>query len=217
MSAPLARGALTQLQELLQSLHGVAAQPAADFLVSAAEKERLCPGAAPHEALLVSEEGEELRIGLYLDDEVLRGLTIPHTAPWTATRLQAFCHAAEGLSHYLYLCFCAVQGRRVSLLELEAQAEVDKYLCVVLQLWATGRRAASGRLRELLFDRARLREGLTGSERERYQTASALGGSAARSLEVRFVREGRLEGLLREARRLYRLAGPDKLSAFNRP
>ena len=58
-------------------------------------------------------------------------------------RLSGFCAAAEGVSHFLYLAHRAGQGGQVSQLELEAQGELDKYLSVVLLLWATGRRGAS--------------------------------------------------------------------------
>ena len=51
-------------------------------------------------------------------------------------------------------------------------------------------------------------------ERERYRVAGALAGACARALEARYVVQGRLDGLLREVRRLYRLGGGEKLSAF---
>ena len=97
---------------------------------------------------------------------------------------------------------------------MEAQGELDKYLSVLLQLWAVGRRGGSSRLRHLLFDRAKLRAGLDAAERERYRLASALAAACARALEARYVVQGRLDGLLREVRRLYRLSGGEKLSAF---
>ena len=49
---------------------------------------------------------------------------------------------------------------------------------------------------------------------ERYRLASALAAAAASVLEARYVITGRLEALLREVRRLYRLGGGEKLSAF---
>ena len=104
--------------------------------------------------------------------------------------------------------------RPVSQLELEAQGELDKYLCVLLQLWAVGRRSASEQLRHRLFDRTALRNGLPAAEKERYRVAGALAAACARALETRFVLQGRLDGLLREARRLFRLGGGEKLSAF---
>ncbi len=205
---------LAQLQQLLQSIHGVQAAPVREFLVDRTFRERHAPRSSPHEALLVRENGEELHVALFLDDTVLAQLARPSGSPWTQERLQGFCAAAEGVSHFLYLAHRAGQGGQVSQLELEAQGEIDKYLAVLLQLWATGRRSASRELRRRLFERTALRAGLTMPERERYRVASALAAACTRAWEGRYVLAGRLDALLREARRLYRLAGGEKFSAL---
>ena len=205
---------LAQLQQLLQSIHGIQAAPVGGFLVDRAFRERHAPLSSPHEALLLRERGEELHVALFLDDSVLAHLSRSATDPWTQERLQGFCAATEGVSHFLYLAHRAGQGGQVSQLELEAQGEIDKYLAVMLQLWATGRRKASREVRRRLFERSVLRPGLTASERDRYRLASALASACARGWEARYVLAGQLDGLLREARRLYRLAGGEKFSAL---
>lgn len=207
---------LVQLQRLLQSIHGVHAAPVQDFLVGPETRAALAPSSSPHEALLVSERGEELHVGLFLEERVLAQLSRPAHEPWTHERLSGFCAAAEGVSHFLYLAHRAAHDRQVSQLELEAQAELDKYLAVLLQLWATGRRSASGALRHRLFERASLRTGLGAAERDRYRLAGALAAACARALEARFVVAGRLDALLREVRRLYRMSGGEKFSALAR-
>ena len=198
--------ALLQLQQLLQSIHGVQAEEITGFLVDS-------PGSGD-EALIVSEHGEELHVGLHLDERVLAQLSRAVHDPWTHERLSGFCAAAEGVSHFLYLVHRAGQGGQVSQLELEAQGELDKYLTVVLQLWATGRRAASPALRHRLFERWELKPGLAAHERDRYRLASALAAACARALEARYVLAGRLDALLREVRRLYRMSGGEKFSAL---
>jgi len=207
--------ALAQLQQLLQSVHGVEeTAPVGQFLIGAAERERLAPHSSPDEALLVLESGGELHVALFLDERVLAQLDNQHDAPWSQERLSGFCAAAEGVSHFLYLAHRAQACRQVSQLELEAQAEVDKYLAVLLQLWAVGRRSASAQLRRRLFEGAALRPGLSAAERDRYRLASALAAACTRALEARFVLTGRLDSLLREVRRLFRLSGGEKLSAL---
>ena len=205
---------LAQLQQLLQSIHGVQAAPVRDFLVDRAFRERHAPRSSPHEALLLRENGEELHVALFLDDAVLAQLARSACDPWTQERLAGFCAAAEGVSHFLYVAHRARQGGQVSQLELEAQGEIDKYLAVILQLWATGRRTASQELRRRLFQGSVLRPGLSAPERDRYRLASALAAACARAWEARYVLQGRLDALLREARRVYRLAGGEKFSAF---
>jgi len=207
--------ALSQLQQLLQSVHGLEETiEARDFLVDESVCRALAPDSSSDEALLVSESGDELRVGLFLGEPALAQLARGAREPWTAERLSGFCAAAEGVSHFLYLMHRARARRPVSQLELEAQGELDKYLTVLLQLWAVGRRGASAALRHRLFERATFRPGLSAAEIERYRLASSLAGACARALETRFVLSGRLDGLLREVRRLYRLGAGEKLSAF---
>ena len=207
--------AVSQLQRLLMSVHGVEeTAQAKDYLVGPAVREHVAPEASADEALLLSEAGDELHVGLFLGEPVLAQLSHGAEAPWSHERLRGFCAAAEGVSHFLYLLHRARARRPVSQLELEAQGELDKYLCVLLQLWAVGRRGASAELRHRLFDRVTLRSGLAAAEKERYRVAGALAAACARALEARYVAKGRLDGLLREVRRLYRLGGGEKLSAF---
>jgi hypothetical protein len=206
---------LAQLQGLLQSIHGIHAAPVHDFLIGRAVREQLAPGSSPHEVLLLRENGQELHVALFLDDSVLAQLGRGAHEPWTHERLAGFCAAAEGVSHYLYVAHRARQGGQVSQLELEAQAELDKYLAVLLQLWATGRRGASARLRQRLFESSALRPGLPHAERERYRLASALAAACAKALEARYVLSGKLDALLREVRRLYRMSGGEKFSALS--
>ena len=196
------------------SIHGVEAEPVEEYLVDAAARDRLAPFASKSEALLVSEYGEELRVGLFLAEGVLSQLDRGAGEPWTHDRLSAFTTAAEGVSHFLYLQHRAKALRPVSQLELEAQGELDKYLTVLLQLWAVGRKAASPELRHRLFERSSLRPGLSPAERDRYLLASALAAACARALERKYVHTGRLDGLLREVRKLYRLSGGEKFSAL---
>jgi hypothetical protein len=206
--------ALAQLQQLLQSLNGVSAAPIGSFLVDETARRRLAPQASPDEALLVLESGDTLHVALFLNEQALAQLSRGSSEPWSRERLSGFCAAAEGVSHFLYLAWRAGQGGQVSQLELEAQAELDKYLAVLLQLWAIGRRAASPVLRKQLFEKWSPRPGLSPLERDRYRLASTLAAACAKALEARFVLEGRLEALLREVRRLYRLSGGEKFSAL---
>jgi len=121
--------------------------------------------------------------------------------------------AAEGISHFVYLATRAGQGRRMSLLELELQAEVDKFAVLLVPTWGTGRRALarlSSALRHRLFDGVRYLEHLDAEERGRYRRANQLAAGYARWLEHRFVGSGDLEGLLRELRATYRRGTSDK-------
>src|SRR5947209_13043752 len=81
--------ALTQLQRLLMSVHGVEeTAQARDYLVGTALRDRLAPQASSDEALLVSEGGDELHVALFLGEPVLAQLARGAEAPWTHARLR---------------------------------------------------------------------------------------------------------------------------------
>jgi hypothetical protein len=207
---------LAFLQDELEIIYGVEAPRVHEYLVGrdAASAAGVAPRAP--EELLVLEEEDGVALGLYLDDEVMSAAADvdPHDRrPQLVARgaLAALACAAEGVSHFVYLATRAAAGRPVSLLELEVQAEIDKFALLVLHLWRRGLRRMSPALRRRLFERVRYHAHLGREELERYQEANRLGGGYARWLEGRYVGEADLDGLLRELRRLYRLGGAEKL------
>jgi hypothetical protein len=204
-------------QEELEAIYGVQAPRVVDFLLDR-EGARASAGGEPRtpEALLVRESEQGLELGLFLDDEVVEATATadPHdprpllTAPSALPRLAC---AAEGVSHFVYLATRAAAGRPVSLLELEVQAEVDKFALLVLHLWRRGLRKLSPALRRRLFERVRYHAHLAADELERYRVANRLGGGYARWLEDRYVDPADVDGLLRELRASYRLGGGEKI------
>jgi hypothetical protein len=217
--APPARAAATLdfLQEQIQAMNAVRAPPVLGYLVERAGAR--ASGAEPRasEELLVLEVEDGIEIGLFLDDGVLvaaaaaahRGGARMLARP----NLEGITAAAEGISHFVYLATRAEEGRRMSLLELELQAEVDKFAVLLLQLWPRGGRrlvGLSAGLRRRLYEDIRFLEHLDGEETERYRTANRLASGYARWLEVRFVAQGDREGFLRELRATYRLGTAEK-------
>ncbi len=203
-------------QSELEAIYGVRAPRVEDFLV---DRERACAAAgeprAP-EALLVREGEDGLELGLFLDEAVRETAlrTDPHDPRPRLTRratLNPLAAAAEGVSHFVYLSTRALAGRPVSLLELEVQAEVDKFALLVLHLWRRGLRRLSPALRGRLFERVRYHAHLGDEELERYRLANRLGGGYARWLEEHYVDGADVEGLLRELRATYRLGGGEKI------
>lgn len=212
---------LAYLQAEFEAIYGVEAPRVGDFLLG--RDGARAAGAEPGrpEALLVLEEADGLWLGLYLDEAVLRRAAAAdpnHPRPQLTrrSRLDDVACAAEGVSHFVYLAVRAEADRPVSLLELEVQAEVDKFALLVLHLWRRGLRRLSGALRRRLFERVGYRAGLGEEARQRYRTANRLGSGYARWLEGRFVEEADAEGLLRELRASYRLGGGEKLGHLAR-
>jgi hypothetical protein len=115
--------------------------PVEDFLLT--DRASLPEGALPcEEQLLVSGEGDTVYLSLYVDAAVLARLA-RGSEPWhlSSENLGDWLTALEGVSHFQYLTYHAGFDRPVSMLELELQAEVDKYVsCLeVLRVQAPGR------------------------------------------------------------------------------
>jgi len=162
----------------------------------------------PREQLLVSQSGQELSLGLFLDGQALANLQRHDPAGGLCEQnFWDFCLAVEGVSHFIYVALCAARDRSVTALELELQAEVDKFVsCTVVQ----GERDAAG-LRERLYERVSLDEDLDPDERERYRIANDQARRFSLSLERRYLARGRVEEMLGELRRFYRLGLQEKL------
>jgi hypothetical protein len=212
-----ARHTLAFLQRELEAIYGVEAPRVQEFLVEGDAARAAGRSPRAPEELLVLEEADGVSVGLYLDDQVVAAAARadPHDPrPRLTARaaLGKMACAAEGVSHFVYLATRAAEGRPVSLLELEVQAEVDKFALLLLHLWRRGLRRMSPALRRRLFERVRYHAHLAADERARYEEANRLGGGYARWLEGRYVQDADIDGLLRELRRTYRRAGRDKIA-----
>jgi hypothetical protein len=206
----LPEGLLVDVQRRLESLYALDPQaPVTDFLIpeeAAAEY----PGGGSR--TLVAQHGDELAVGVLLDPAVREGLRGSDPRVRLDERnLGAFSTLTEEVSHFLFVMYCAGSARSTTELELELQAEVDKYLTAVLLLSLQNEGAVSTRLRELLFRRYRLAAGLSRDRAERYRSASRLADRYCGFLESRFLRQRRLADLRREARRFYRMGQRGKL------
>ncbi len=212
-----ARETLAFFQSELEAIYGVEAPRVHAFLLG---RDAACAaGRAPRapEELLVFEEEDGVALGLYLDDAVMEAAAgaDPHNRRprlFSRASLGPLACAAEGVSHFVYLATRAAAGRRVSLLELEVQAEVDKFAVLILHLWRRGLRRMSGALRRRLFQLVRYHGHLRSEELSRYREANRLGGGYARWLEGRYVEGADIDGLLRELRASYRLGAGEKLA-----
>jgi hypothetical protein len=123
--------------------------------------------------------------------------------------LEAYCQLAEGVSHFLYVIRAAEQGRSVTLLELEAQAEIDKFALCILPGWRRGPTWADN-LRRRLFEKVSFLPTLGKEERWRYQEANRLSGTYCRRL-LRHVARDRMDRFLSDLRYSYRLGAGAKL------
>ncbi|HVE86623.1 MAG TPA: hypothetical protein VND93_27385 [Myxococcales bacterium] len=205
---------LEQLQDHLEAIYGYSCGERAERFVVSAEAARQLGGSvrAPEE-LLVAEAGGALEVALYLDPALLAWAHAHGEEPAARVmdaNLDSFCQLTEGVSHFMYLARAAQEDRHVSLLELEAQAEVDKFASCLLHRWGEGVLQWARLLLHRLFEKISYREGLSDAERWRYQEANRLARSYCGRL-MPHVQERRLDRLLGELRHMYRLGAEAKL------
>lgn len=202
---------LERLQRGLERLYRIDTRLAIhDFVIDDQGRRSLGVARAPREQLLVSQTGGDLELGVFVDDAVLANLH--RHDPGRALHehnFGDFLLALEGVSHFVYVAFCAHAQRQVSALELELQAEIDKYVTCLIMLGAEPER--SDVLRRRLYRQFTFEEDLDPDERDRYRAANANAHRYSASLERRYVRKRRLGDMLRELRRFYRMSLPAKL------
>ena len=207
------------MQRHLHAIYAVEAPDVREFLVPPELLPRYAPGhREAREWVLVRERRDGVDIGVYLDPRDVE--RVESLGPQAASEeaLPALCNVTEGVSHFLLLFRRAARDEPVSLLELEAQAEVDKYVTVTLHRRhrrsareAEGPRAERGhseQLRRRLFREARLADGLHPEERERYTEAARLADRYCARLEAC----PDTSSMLGELRRFYRLSGPARMA-----
>lgn len=210
---------LRELQKLIAGLYDAPAEhDVYDFLITDAAHAAALQGgtAAPptDEQLLVAEDSDGVEISLYLDRAVIERLDARCPLRLLSEEnLADYCTALEGVSHFHYFVWSAGRERHVSLLELELQAEVDKYASALRLMLEQREGRFPAELFERLFDRAQFAPYLSASERTRYEEAHCFAARFCRRLEERFLRrrQARPDGLLAELRAFYRLGRHAKL------
>jgi hypothetical protein len=194
-----------------------------DYVISSETCARFGVDAA-HGAVVVRHapsEGE-VQLGLYLEEESIRRLSeIDLTADIGAENFEALVTAIEEVSHFAYLMFSAERERSVTQLELELQAEVDKYVTSLLLLASDDGSCAPRDLLDRVFGDFEVRRGLSPERRSRYEEATALasrycsyalGEADASALQG----PTRLRSLLSELRGFYRLTQTGKIGRIHR-
>jgi hypothetical protein len=217
---------LKRLQDLIGGIYDVSiGHDVYDFLVT---DRRHLPAAARNsgptdEELIVSqpEEGTsgELAMSLYLDPQLLERLG--RADPMKSLHdgnVADYWTALEGVSHFLYLAWNAGHDKPVSLLELEMQAEVDKYVASYWLMRQQFPERFPAELLRLLFERTRIDPRLAAGREDMYRQASRYAERFCRRLErsLRGAR-GRSQGeVLAELRRFYRLTNARKVAHIER-
>jgi hypothetical protein len=207
---------LARVQRGLETLYRVDTGVAVDdFMIDEPTRAHLAPARKPREQLLVCEEQGEMSLALFIDPRVLSNLAEHDPGHRLGDHnLGDFLLAVEGVSHFIYAICCARAERPVTQMELELQAEVDKYVtCLLTTEAAAGQSEA---LRHRLFVDSHYEDDLDHDEHDRYRAANDNAHRYAAWLEATFVATRRIPEMLAELRRFYREGLSAKLARIAR-
>ena len=207
---------LSKLQNHLASIYRAdTGYDVADFLITdrslatALGRDSLL--ASVEETVLLAQEDDELELSIFLDQQLLSRIhghdPLNHLQ---AELLDDLWRVLEGISHFNYIAWSAARDRSVTLLELEMQAEVDKYVSTWLLANSQDGCDFAHRLHSWLFEKVSFNPDLTEEQIERYQTANDFAARFCHGLMQR-MQQNRRAGM-RELRRFYRLSQTDMIS-----
>lgn len=207
---------LVQLQQRLNDIYQTgAAYDVRDFLITDIATARrlgqssMLPGT--EETLLFAGHGDELAVSLYLSEELLFRLEARDPmARLEAAALADLWKVVEGISHFNYVAWKASQDRKVSLFELELQAEIDKFVSTAQLASEQGDADLARNLHRWLFDEVGFCDGLDAEQQDRYRAANDYAARFCRRLGLDVA--ARDDEVLAELRHFYRLPMTDKIS-----
>jgi hypothetical protein len=207
---------LRRVQRGLEALYRVdTGVEVGDYVVGADLRDALVAARKPREQLLVWETDGEMALALFICPRALANLTSHDPARRLGDHnFGDFLLAVEGVSHFIYAIRCARAERRVSQLELELQAEVDKYVTCLLT--TEPETAVSAELRRRIFGDADYDPDLDHDEHARYRAANDNAQRYTAWLEQAFVARRKIPEMLAELRRFYRMGLAAKLAAIAR-
>jgi hypothetical protein len=209
---------LGTMQASLADLYGLeVAYDVHDFLITDRRlANALGGGRDVDEKLLIAEDDGAAEVSLFLCEKLVERLARNDpTADLNGGNLADFWTAFEGVSHFTYFAFKAARDHRVTLLEMELQAEVDKFVATAMLLRRQGESPPPG-LHRWLFELPRYDEQLSPSEYERYERANHYAGKYCRRLWPRLKAGYCADDLRRELRHFYRLPREQKIDHIDR-
>lgn len=204
-----------RIQARLCGYYGIEGEPAVDAFIDAS----VDPGGGEREALLIRDGGHDLELSLRLPRSAVDAGRHPS--------FDELCQVIEGVSHFVYVAERARRELPATQLELELQAEVDKYILFAHgpALDARAALAASpegarpvrfepnraARLRAMLFERVTFLDPEGTEPGDRYRMANDLAARFAGRLERRFARHGRFDQMRAALRRFYCAGQTEKI------
>lgn len=202
------------LQQQLSTIYGLDRQyDIRDFLVT----DRVLAQALGNmlddteESLLISHDDDEVSCSLFLDSDMLQ--RVESCRPLEKLRahmLDDLWKVIEGVSHFSCVAWKAAADRKLSLLELELQGEIDKFVSTMLIAMQQTDQRLLRNLHGWLFDNVSFKEDLSDEQADRYYDANDYAARYCYGLGQQLVSDE--SSALHELRQFYRLQSGDKIS-----
>ena len=163
------------------------------------------------ETLLVSQDDDGLALSLFLDGDMLERLE--SAKPLDRLRaglLDDLWKVLEGVSHFNCVAWKAAQDRTVTLLELELQGEIDKFVSTMLLAIAQADTELLEGLHGWLFDDIRFHDELDDEQVDRYRAANDYAARFCHRIRAQLIKND--TAAFAELRHFYRLQAADKIS-----
>ena len=205
---------LGQLQSLLSDIYSLEMPyDVYDFLITDSQlANQLDAGwRRVDEKLLIAEEVGATSVSLYLEQGLMGRLQDNNPAyRLDSGNLRDFWIALEGVSHFTYYVWNAKVEKSVTLLEMELQAEVDKFIGTILLLRQQGENPPLN-LHHRLFELPRFDTRLSDDELTRYQDANHFAAKYCKKLAPKLSRWTAGSELNKKLCQFYRLTQPAKI------
>lgn len=158
-----------------------------------------------NEALIIKQNEGDIEVALFIHPKLLQQLKADNPyANLNLGNLEPFLIATEGVSHFLYFISRAEKQLPVTQLEMELQAEVDKYLLACF-LYYHQHKIIPPFLFSTLFENFRWHNELSNEEISRYKKANALAAKFCNHLQTHYLRTKRWQELLEVVRQFYHM------------
>ena len=207
---------IRHIQSHLETVYNIhTGEAAVDYLIGAGEVSELLQvkdvSGLPRELFLVNPNPQDdtLEIALFFHDTLKENLKLNSPLKnLNGENVSDFCTLIEGVSHFVYYLHKMGLEHNVSQLEMELQAEVDKF--VLLSLFCQAQGQERTRLMELLFEDYCLHQELSSEQITRYETATEFAKKFCYRLTQNSANQ-EIKPFLDEARIFYSLPQEEKI------
>lgn len=167
-----------------------------------------CAQSNINETVLLLERDDCIDISVIFNEHIIELLEHNKLSKFN---LESFCYLLEGISHFLYLVHNCHHDKKVTMIEMELQAEIDKFIYLSMLNHSMDKND----LHALLFSDITYVSSLSTECKQRYETANFYAAKYTHYILRNFHASNINSSLKKELRRFYRMTLQDKMHHIN--